>query len=180
MPEETITRAQADRLLELCAKVLAEVEHLVDEGRPWRAEVTARLGGIEEQQVPVAAHYAALNKAREEAGAALVQADTKLETERKIADAAAQAVKAEWIQRLSPAKVIALVSAASILLGGGGVASGAAGRLQAAFDALVGNGYDNVTAEPTAPTASPQPPDAPEEGQVEIPHDTLTGGPDAG
>lgn len=146
-PAADITRAQADRILELLAGVCAEVEHLVAEDRPWKKDVTERLVAIERDLGPVRTHYEALNKAREAAEAAAVNADAELDTEKKKKAATIEAVKNEWLSKLTPVKIGAIIAAIISALTAGGAVSGGMGRVQAAFDGFMGRGYDNTTVE---------------------------------
>lgn len=181
MPDDTpITRPQADHLLEYSGKVLAEIEHLVADRRhtekaiadlrETHAAINARLGKIEGRLAPVQEHYAALNKAREEAAAELATADADLQVRKRQSAAEVETLKSEWAKRLTPARIGAIITTIVSLLAGGGVATGGMGRAQAAWDAFWGRGYDNVAVEPPVAPASPNndaPPD-PEPSTTEV------------
>ncbi len=147
-----LTASQAERVLGFLERIAVELEHAHEEdvaNAAWRAKVTPDLESV-------GVYFDAQHRKQAEADADLAQASTKLATEKRNTDAAKETVKAEWIQRLTPGKIVAIISTASLLLGGGGVASGAAGRFQAAWDAFTGRGYDNVSVEPpVGPEVSP-------------------------
>src|SRR3990167_1515036 len=125
-PAADITASQADRPLGLVTEACAEVEHVVA-GLHRLDTMEASLARIEGLLAPVALHYAALNKAREDADAAKTVADARL-----------QSTWAEWLAKLTPTRIGVILATMASLLLGGGVASGTAGRVQAVYDALTG------------------------------------------
>src|SRR3990167_10570521 len=78
-PAADTTASQADRLLGLVTETCAEVEHVVA-GLHRLDTMEASLARIEGLLAPVALHYAALNKAREDADAAKTVADARLQS----------------------------------------------------------------------------------------------------
>ena len=162
MPDDTpITRAQADRLLELCSKVLAEVEHLVAEGRPWRQGITDRLVEIEGHLEPVESYYSALNQARDAADAALTTANARAEVAKKTAIA-------EWVEWLTPWRMLKIAGVIVPILGLGGAGAMKVDRIVRAIEVLV--------AEP--PAAEPEPEPANDAPADPAPGDPLPGGSD--
>lgn len=145
-PAADITASQADRLLQLVTETCSAVEH-VAAGLHRLDAMEDSLARIEAALVPVAAHYEALNKAREAAAADLSTAREREETARLNA-------RAGLLDWLTPRRALAIIAAILAMFGVGGPLTGASGKWERVLVALVSEPVVEV-----APTNNDAPPD---------------------
>ena len=128
-----VGRDQADAMVRIAVRVEASEAE--------RGAIRDRLTAIEATIAPVKSYFEAQNAANAAAAAAHIAGEAARET-----------TKAAWLSRMTPATMIAVITAAATLISALGLGTGLAGRAQRVVDALTSSDpVAEITPTPIAP-----------------------------